>query len=163
VPDRKEAIADMSSLTEPSEDLARRVLGEVAWEDRMVGHALKASGTFTYSLMSLEQVTHFIGMSTFDVTPGELLVRGGDVTACYVRPEGLQEWIGTALDDPELSAAVAGLMAADDGSNSYPVYMQPITRLLRERMSQARAVLGIPEEEAVEAGELPVTDSLSAG
>lgn len=162
MPDRKEVIRVMSSLTEPSEDLARRILGEVAWDDRVVGHALKASGTFTYTLLSLEQVTHFVAMSTFDVTPGELLVRGGNVTACYVRPEGLQEWIGTVLDDPELSAAVAGLIAADNGLNSYPVFMQPITQLLQERMSQARAVLGIPEEEAVEAGVLPVIGSLSA-
>jgi len=89
-------------------------------------------------------------------------MRGGNVTACCVRPEGLQEWIGRCLMTLSCLQRSQNSSRRTTGLNSYPVFMQPITQLLQERMSQARAALGIPEEEAVEAGVLPVTDSLAA-
>jgi hypothetical protein len=142
----------VSSLTEPSEDLARRILGDVALDDALRGHSLQASGTASYSFTNMEHVARFIDMSTLSIEPDELLLRGGNIVACFVKAEALEEWIGTVVGDVELSTAIGEVIAADNGVDSYPVFMQPITRLVRARASQARAVLGITEEEAVEVG-----------
>jgi len=142
----------MSSLTEPSEDLARRILGDVALDDAMRGHSLQASGTASYSFTNMEHIAQFIDMSTLSVEPNDLLLRGGNIVACFVKAEALREWIETVVGDVELSAAIGEVIAADNGVDSYPVFMQPITRLIHERADQARAVLGITKEETAEVG-----------
>ena len=136
----------MSALTTPSNDLARRILGDVAWDDALLGHTLQGPGSASYSFTNVEHVAQFIGMSTLDVEPEDLFLRGADIRACYVKPEALQEWVGTVVGDPELAAAIGDVIAADNGVDSYPVAMQPILQLVRERADQARAVLGITEE-----------------
>jgi hypothetical protein len=152
----------MSSLTEPSEDLARKILGDVALDDALRGHSLQASGAASYGFTSMEHVAQFIDMSTLSIEPDELLLRGGNIVACFVKAEALQEWIGTVVGDTELCDAIGEVIAADNGVDSYPVFMQPITRLIHERVDQARGVLGITEATTIGAGASAAEEALTS-
>lgn len=132
------AVESVTTLSEPTPELAARLLADVAYEQQIVGLKMSAMGGSSPStLLSLPQVAHFIQIGTY-----EEALNDRQATVGYVDPGALAAWISQVLGDDELAEAVR----AEIGKGEfYGNIAMAIKALLHARVAQCLAVLAPPE------------------
>lgn len=80
----------MKRLEEPTKELAEKILGEVGFQDRLIGHKMRRRmGPVPVSLYSLEEAVRFLSE---DIPQLDL--------------DDLQAWVGEKIGDRELARAI---------------------------------------------------------
>jgi len=132
-------------LTEPTPDLAKRLMSPVAEEKHMVGLKMAAMGGSNPSpLHSLSEVANFIHIGDY-----EMAMQDRQATVGYLDPVALARWVEEVLEDEELADAIR--QTASQGE-FYGAVAMPIKELLIERLEQSDRVLHPVE---------PATDELT--
>lgn len=129
-----EARTTTATLSEPTLELATRLLEEVEFEKRLVGLKMAAmGGSNPTSLHSLAEVADFIKIGDY-----EAALRDNHTTVGYIDPSALARWVAEVLGDEELADAIRTQAAEGD---FYGKVAGPIKALLVERVVQCRHVL----------------------
>lgn len=126
----------LPSLSMPTRDLATRLMGQVSFEDRVLGVMSHPAGGQNWdALYSFQEATQFMGV-------------GGD-WMCSIAPDVLKKWIGDTLGDKELAQAIGEIAKVlDSCQDSFErekkeiELIGPISQLMEKRLRQAREVLG---------------------
>ncbi len=109
----------MSTLSTPDEALRARVLREVDFPHRLIGHRMRERmGPIPVSLYSFEEVLHLLD----DKFP-------------YVNPQRLEEWLDTVTEDRELAAAIGDVIQERTNDQER---MLSIKLLMGERLCQCK-------------------------
>jgi len=123
-----------SILSEPTPELATRLLGEVGFEKRLTGLKMAAmGGSNPTPLHSLAEVAGFIHIGDY-----ETAMRDMHATVGYIDPSTLARWVAEVLEDEALATAILEREAAGE---NYGAVAMPIKELLLERITQCREVL----------------------
>jgi hypothetical protein len=131
-------------LTVPTEEQARRFLEECAFDDRVVGVIMKASGTLPMDMYSLKHVLGFFSYDNSDVMGQEGAVfQDRKLGVAYLAPERLARWIREVVGDEELANAIDAEAAKIEDPNIYPPRMRIMRELVSARVLQCYDVLGI--------------------
>ena len=125
-------------LTMPSDELARHLLSEVRYEDRLTGVSMHClQGPTQANIYSLATAVRFLYMDDLDAlrdpTSGAYLG--------YIDPKALVWWLSNVFGDTELADAVD---AEVEGLKSYVQMLVPMRRLLETRLEQCDTLLGAP-------------------
>ena len=106
-------------LSVPSDDLRKRILSEVNFEDRLEGFSLRErSGPMPVTMYSFDEVVSLLN----------------DPHPCFDF-ESLEEWIRRVIGDPELAERIAGAIKK---GNSDLERTHLIRNLMEERLTQCR-------------------------
>ena len=128
--------------SEPTLELAARLLEEVGFEKRLVGIRMAAmGGANPLALFSLAEVADFIHIDDY-----ETALRDNNSTVGYIDPSALARWVSEVLEDEELATAILEREAAGE---NYGSVAMPIKELLLERIEQCREVLAPAGQEPV--------------
>lgn len=131
------------TLSKPSPALARRLMSELGWEDRLGGESYNLMGGHTPCfLYNLEEAAHFL-----DGDADRLSDRRSGLVST-IDPAELVDWTKRTLGDEELAAAIAAVVAPLAACQD-PVRRQheelalirPLKELLLARVAQCRQVL----------------------
>jgi len=121
-------------LSEPTPELAARLMGDVGFEKRLTGLKMASmGGPNPCPLHSLAEVVGFIHIGDY-----ETAMRDMHATVGYIDPSALARWVAEVLEDEELATAILEREAAGE---NYGAVAMPIKELLLERITQCRAVL----------------------
>lgn len=109
----------MKELSKPDEELVFRVLGEVGFEERIVGYRISERlGSARTSMYSFEEVVNFLN----DKFP-------------QLEFEELEKWIRVVMKDEELALKIA--KAVEEETNDHD-RIERIKTLMQERLSQCK-------------------------
>jgi hypothetical protein len=98
-------------LTQPSPDLAERLLREVGQDERITGLKMSVmGGSNPVALYSLAQVASFLKIGTYE----EAIRPNNQETIGYIDLGALQTWVREVLKDEELADAIAEEMRAGE-------------------------------------------------
>jgi hypothetical protein len=137
-------------LSKPSPALARRLLADLGWEDRLRGGCYNPmAGATQHFLYSLEDAANFLDGDV------ETLSDRGSGSVSTIDPAELVAWTSHTLGDAELAAAIAAtfepLAACADPivrQHEEVALMAPVKALLLARVAQCRQALdGSPVED----------------
>lgn len=129
-PEEKEEI----QLSEPSKELAKRLLTLVGFKERLIGFKMTPmQGNMEESIYSFKDA---IDLLWFDV--GDLSVRTSGSIG-YIDPGKLEKWVGEVFGDKELAEAIG--KKAKEGSN-YKERLEAIKPLMKQRLKQCREIIG---------------------
>ena len=115
----------MKPFQPPTKELASRILGEVDFQDRLIGHKMRRRmGPVPVSLYSFEQVVRFL---TEDIPQLDL--------------DDLQAWVEEKVGDTDLARAIGeiGLRDLDE-----PEKLLHIRGLMMARLGQSRRLGRLP-------------------
>ena len=115
----------MKPFKPPTTALARKILGEVDFQDRLIGHRLhKRMGPVPVSLYSVEEVVRFLSN---DLPQMDL--------------DDLKAWVDEKIGDTDLAGAIEEISRKkmDD-----PEKLLHITGLMAARLSQSRRIARLP-------------------
>lgn len=130
----------MAALSEPSVELAAKILSEVADDQQLGGYRMTAgSGPTFFALHSLEAAVNLLGTDSIE----RLLSQGNRGSLGYIDPGVLKRWVDEVFGDHELAVAI-GLEI--DAGESYADRVGPIRALLAERLQQCRDLTEQPEQ-----------------
>jgi hypothetical protein len=103
----------MKPFEPPTTGLARRILGEVDFPDRLVGHRMRERmGPIPVSLYSFEEVVRFLGDGFPQMDLDDLRAWVGEKIGDRDLALAIEEIGRKELDEPEKLLHVRGLMAA---------------------------------------------------
>jgi hypothetical protein len=112
----------MGKLKEPSKDLARRILGEVGFEDRLNGFSLrKRSGPMSVTMYSFQEVVSLLNDAYPRLDFSELEI-----------------WVRKTMGDQELAEQIAEAVRKGQSDEKKS---DRIRRLMEERLGQCRRCL----------------------
>ena len=114
----------MKPFQPPTKELATRILGEVDFQDRLIGHKMRMRmGPVPVSLYSFDQVVRFL---TEDIPQIDL--------------DDLEAWVGEKIGDKDLARAIGeiGLRDLDE-----PEKLLHIRGLMMARLGQSRRIEGL--------------------
>lgn len=111
----------MSKLGKPSEDLARRIRGELGFEDRFVGYRLRAG-------------KGFLPVPVYSFAEAVGLLSAPDP---FLELQLLEQWVREKIGDPELADLIAQQMAT---SVSLSLKLTRVRDLMALRLIQCRAL-----------------------
>ncbi|UWG51581.1 hypothetical protein AArcCO_2287 [Halalkaliarchaeum sp. AArc-CO] len=124
----------MSELPPPGEELAKRLMRKVDFEDRFVGIDMHGhKGNTKERLYSLESISTFVGVDDKE----SLQIHGSSASIRYVDFEELAEWLESVHGDQELADAIRREIAIHDNFKDEAQAVQP---LLERRLEQATEV-----------------------
>jgi hypothetical protein len=127
-------------LSEPSRELAVRLLGKVRFEDRLeVTRSAAMAGDIRSWVYTLQEAAYFLHMSRIE----DLVQIGGRGGVGYIHPPALQRWVGEVFQDEELASAIGEEIEA---GSCYAERMVGIKRLLEQRLDQCHDVLAEKSE-----------------
>jgi hypothetical protein len=115
----------MKPFQPPTRELARKILGEVDFQDRLIGHKMRMRmGPVPISLYSFEEVVRFL---TEDIPQMDL--------------DALQAWVGEKIGDKDLARAIEeiGRRELDE-----PEKLLHIRGLMTARLGQSRRIGSLP-------------------
>lgn len=122
-------------LSEPSKELATRVLGKVSFQERLIGTRMHSMvGNISESFYSFKEAAGFMYV---DVVGG-LVVRGSG-SIRYINPEKLQKWVGEVFGDKELAEAIGEKIKE---VSSYKERVRLIKGLMQQRLKQCEEIVG---------------------
>ncbi len=115
----------MKPFQPPTTELARRILGEVDFHDRLIGHKMRMRmGPVPVSLYSFEEVVRFL---TEDIPQMDL--------------DDLQAWVGEKIGDRDLAGAIEEISRREmDDPEKY----LHIKGLMAARLGQSRRIGRLP-------------------
>ncbi len=123
------------TLSEPTKELATRLLAEVGFEERLrAANLTPMSGARQHSIYGFRQAINFLRIDEFE----DLVAAGPRASIAYVDPDALRIWVAEVLGDTELADAIGGAIAE---GTSYVETMRPVKELMEYRLSQCEAVL----------------------
>ena len=115
----------MVKLSEPSMELAARLLGEVGFEKRIVGVKMTPrAGNKVSSIYSFEEAVDFLHMDSLE----DLLAVGGRSSVGYLDLDQLTRWVGEVFGDKELAEEMGKEIGK---SNSYMDKVKIIKQLMQ--------------------------------
>lgn len=115
----------MKPFPPPAADLAKRIMGEVDFRDRLIGHRMRERmGPVPVSLYSFEEVVRFL---TDEFPELDL--------------EDLRVWVGEKIGDTDLALAVEEISRRPMGE---PEKLLHIRGLLAARLAQSKRVARLP-------------------
>ena len=115
----------MKPFQPPTRELATRILGEVDFQDRLIGHKMRMRmGPVPVSLYSFEQVVRFL---TEDIPQIDL--------------DDLEAWVGEKIGDKDLARAIGEIDLRDLDE---PEKLLHIRGLMMARLGQSRRIEGLP-------------------
>ena len=115
----------MKPFQPPTTELAKKILGEVDFQNRLVGHRMRRRmGPVPVSLYSFEDIVRFL---TQDIPQMDL--------------DDLKTWVGEKIGDKDLARAIEeiGRKEMDDSEK-----LQHIRGLMAARLAQSRRVARLP-------------------
>jgi hypothetical protein len=122
-------------LSEPSPELATRLLEKVRFEDRLeVTRSAAMAGDIRSWVYTLQQAADFLHISRIE----DLVQIGGRGGIGYIHPPALQRWVEDVFQDDELASAIENVVAS---GSCYAERMVGIKRLLEQRLAQCHDVL----------------------
>ena len=108
----------MKPFQPPTRELATKILGEVAFQDRLIGHKMrKRMGPVPVSLYSIEEVLRFLSEDTPQMDLDDLHVWVRDKIGDKDLARAIDEISRKEMDDPEKLMHIKGLMAARLGQS----------------------------------------------
>lgn len=120
----------MVKLSEPSMELAERLLSEVGFEERFVGTKMTPmAGNRVSSIYSFEEAVDFLHMDSLE----DLLAVGGRSSVGYLDLDQLKRWVREVFGDKELAEEMGKEIKK---SNSYMDKVKIIKQLMQQRLSQ---------------------------
>jgi hypothetical protein len=127
----------MVNLPEPSRDVALRVVGEVDFEERLLGVKMRPMvGNQEHFIYSVKEVIEFLRMESVE----GLLTPGSKEYVGYIDLHILEKWMAEIIKDKDLAEAIKEESAR---SNNFKDQVTSIKALIAERFSQCVALLGI--------------------
>jgi len=127
-------------LSEPSRELAVRLLGKVRFEDRLeVTRSAAMAGDIRSWVYTLQEAADFLHVSRIE----DLVQIGGRGGIGYIHPPALQRWVRDVFQDDELASAIEEKIEA---GSCYAERMVGIKRLLEQRLAQCHNVLAEERE-----------------
>jgi len=115
----------MKPFEPPTKELATRILGEVDFPDRLIGHKMRRRmGPVPVSLYSFEEVVRFL---TEDIPQIDL--------------EDLHTWVGEKIGDKDLALAIEEISRKDMDD---PEKFLHIKGLMAARLGQSRRIGRLP-------------------
>lgn len=158
----------LPALGLPDELHARRCMEDCAFEERLVGVIMKASGTLPMDMYSLEHVLRFLAFDTTNDGGPQSEMDARRMEIAYIPPERLAAWVTEVLGDEELADAIVAETSKIEDPNIYPPRMRIMRELVSARVLQCYELLGIDpsaseaDAESGTAGEA-APDGLPAG
>jgi hypothetical protein len=127
-------------LSQPSEELAAKLLGKVSFEDRLeVTRFAAMAGDIRSWVYTLQDAAKFLHMSRIE----DLVQIGGRGGIGYIHPPALQRWVRDVFRDEELASAIQEEIEA---GSCYAERMVGIKRLLEQRLAQCQDALANDSE-----------------
>lgn len=131
-------------LSEPSTELAKKILSKVPWQNRLVGlTAHQTAGTMMVDIYSFEEAVNFLKSCRTNYSLDELLMKGSGATINYLDLSALANWVGDVLGDGELSEALKNVIG-EVGENPLLAFrekVKPVLELMELRLRQCKAKL----------------------
>ena len=126
----------MVSLTEPSRDVALRVVGEVGFEDRLLGVKMRPMvGNQEHFIYSVKEVIEFLRMEPVE----DLLTPGSRSYVGYIDLQVLKNWMAEVIRDQGLAEAIENALEIKD---NFKDQVAEIKALIADRFNQCVALLG---------------------
>ena len=120
----------MTNLSEPSPDLAARILAEVGFEERMVGVRMTPrAGILRSSFYSVREVAEFLNAGSLE----EVFADGCRAGIGYVELDELAAWVGNVFGDAELATRIRSTI---DSTGSYLEKGAAVRGFLEARLRQ---------------------------
>jgi len=108
----------MKPFRPPTKELATRILGEVDFPDRLIGHKMrKRMGPVPVSLYSFEEVVRFLTEDIPQIDLEDLHTWVGEKIGDRDLARAIEEISRKDMDDPEKFLHIKGLMAARLGQS----------------------------------------------
>jgi len=121
-------------LSPPSEDLARRILTEVRWEERIEGYfEAPMRGRLREFIFKFQDAANLLRVDVSDPWSTRSGIFG------YFEFNELQAWVHDVFGDTELAAAIGEIIAAD---KSLKERIEGIKSLMEHRLRQCEEALG---------------------
>jgi hypothetical protein len=115
----------MKPFQPPTKELAARILGEVDFQDRLIGHRMRTRmGPVPVSLYSFEQVVRFLAE---DIPQIDL--------------DDLQAWVEEKIGDKDLARAIGEIRLRELDE---PEKLLHISGLMTARLGQSRRIGRLP-------------------
>ena len=125
----------MLSLPEPSRDVASRVVGEVDFEERLLGVKMRPMvGNQEHFIYSVKEVIEFLRMERVE----DLLTPGSKEYVGYIDTHILKKWIAEVIEDKDLAEAIKEEI---ERSDNFKDQVTAIKALITARFSQCVALL----------------------
>lgn len=125
----------MATLSEPSPELAARILSELGSEECLGGYKMSAmAGNTFFPLYSFEAAVNFLHADSFEL----LSAYGNKGSIGYIDPGVLRRWVAEVFRDQELAEAIDQEIANQE---SYAAQVEPIRALLAKRLQQCLALV----------------------
>ena len=124
----------MTTFSEPSMELATRLLSEVGFEERFVGIKMSPkAGNKPCSIYSFEEAIDFFESGAL----GGLLGLGSRSSVGYLDLNRLKTWISEVFGDKELSNEMGKEI---EKSDSYMDTAKTVKQLMRQRLDQCKQI-----------------------
>ena len=108
----------MKPFQPPTKELATRILGEVDFPDRLIGHKMrKRMGPVPVSLYSFEEVVRFLTEDIPQIDLQDLRTWVGEKIGDKDLARAIEEISRKEMDDPEKFLHIKGLMSARLGQS----------------------------------------------
>ncbi len=108
----------MKPFQPPTKELARKILGEVEFQDRLIGHKMRRRmGPVPVSLYSFEEVVRFLAEDIPQIDLEDLHTWVGEKIGDRDLARAIEEISRNEMDDPEKFLHIKGLMAARLGQS----------------------------------------------
>jgi hypothetical protein len=121
-------------LSPPSEDLARRILTEVGWEERIEGfYEAPMRGNLREFIFRFADAANLLRAEVSDPWSTRSGLFG------YFEFHELQAWVRDVFGDVELAEAIGGIIAAD---TSLKEQIERIKSLMEHRLHQCEELVG---------------------
>jgi hypothetical protein len=129
-------------LSQPSKELATRLLGKVSFKERLIGSVEHPSpGASDTSIYSFEEAAIFLDGGN---------LTGKDYTRT-IRFDALKKWVGETYGDKELAQAIGEITKELLGNWTVPyqrylkslVLIKPVKELMLQRVKQCKEIMGI--------------------
>ena len=115
----------MKPFQPPTKELARKILGEVDFQDRLIGHKMRMRmGPVPVSLYSFDEVVRFLNE---DIPQMDL--------------DRLQAWVGEKIGDEDLARAIGEIRTRELDE---PEKLLHIRGLMMARLGQSRRIGRLP-------------------
>lgn len=126
----------MAKLTEPSKELAKRLLHtELGFDEQLIGIRLHPmAGSIECPIYSFPEAARFMHVDSLEVLASD----GGKGQVNYIDLEVLQRWLSEVFGDTELSQAIEEVV---EKTESFGEAASQVKELLEQRMVQCHAAL----------------------
>ena len=124
----------MAKLSEPTMELAARILMEVGFHERIIGAKMAPmAGNRICSIYSFEEALDFLHMGSSD----DILIRGKHSLVGYLDLEQLKIWVRDVFGDNALAEAIDKAVRK---SSHYMGRVKSVKELMRQRLNQCKYI-----------------------